>query len=394
MNYILVDTEIRNCLLPFTHTRPIADVICGIWSMRERWQQYLDKTCSTLTVEHLQELYPVRIEASNNVLINAAIFANKDLVESINELKEGQKIIYNQSLVAAHIRSNDAININTFSEVLKDYEELHFYSELYILENNWDIFKLNEKIIDADFEKRTYGRQSEPIPSWVTSINPERIFIEKNATLLPCILNASNGPIYIAAGAEIMEGCMVRGALALREHATLKMGAKIYGATTIGAHCKVGGEVNNSVFFAYSNKGHDGFIGNAVIGEWCNLGADTNCSNLKNNYDYIKIWSESQNKFIDTGLQFCGLMMGDHSKAGINTMFNTGTVVGVSCNVYGTPFPDKYIPSFTWGGTDNTEHYDFDKAMDTAARMMMRRNLILTEAHKKMFYTVFKKSKK
>ena len=203
----------------------------------------------------------------------------------------------------------------------------------------------------------TKGRISQTIPSFVTAISPENIFIEEGAILNPCILNASKGPIYIAENAEVMEGCMLRGPIALGKNAVLKMGAKVYGATTIGEGCKVGGEVSNVVFFANSNKGHDGFLGNAVIGEWCNLGADTNCSNLKNNYDTVKVWSEHENKLVSTGLQFCGLMMGDHSKSGINTMFNTGTVVGVSSNIFGSSFPDKFVPSFSWGAAEETTIY-------------------------------------
>jgi UDP-N-acetylglucosamine diphosphorylase/glucosamine-1-phosphate N-acetyltransferase len=240
-----------------------------------------------------------------------------------------------------------------------------------------------------DFALITDGRASKPHPGHITVSGGGHLFIEEGAKLYPgCIVNAQTGPVYIGRDAEVMEGAILRGPIAVCEHAVIKMGAKIYGATTIGPGCKVGGEINNAVFFANSNKAHDGFVGNAVIGEWCNLGADTNCSNLKNNYDEVKVWSEAEDKNVSTGLTFCGLLMADHSKCGINTMFNTGTVVGVSCNIFGGGFPDKYITSFSWGG-DGLTTYAFDKAMETANRMMGRRNKQLSKAEIEMYRHIF-----
>ncbi|RYZ22555.1 MAG: glucose-1-phosphate thymidylyltransferase, partial [Sphingobacteriales bacterium] len=246
--------------------------------------------------------------------------------------------------------------------------------------------------IKDDFALLTKGRQSQLLPGYVTALHTENIFIEPGAKVYPCIINAEKGPVYIGKDAEIMEGCIIRGPFALGEHAVLKMGAKVYGATTLGPGCKVGGEISNVVFFANSNKGHDGFLGNAVIGEWCNLGADTNCSNLKNNYDEVKIWDEHEQKSVKTGLQFCGLLMGDHSKCGINTMFNTGTVAGVSCNIYGAGFPEKFIPSFSWGGPEGMVTYALDKALATANRMMIRRDKELTPAEVKVLQHIFAKT--
>ena len=235
--------------------------------------------------------------------------------------------------------------------------------------------------MELDFELLTAGRESSPVDPTNTVIG-DRIFLEEGARATASILNTTTGPIYLAKDAEIMEGCVVRGGLALGEHSALKLGAKIYGATTLGPHCKVGGEVNNAVLIGYSNKGHDGFLGNSALGEWCNLGADTNNSNLKNNYDSVKAWSYVSKRFAPTGQQFCGLVMGDHSKSGINTMFNTGTVVGVSANIYGAGFPRNFIPSFTWGGPQGTMNYRLDKALDTADRMMKRRGLEVNEVER------------
>jgi UDP-N-acetylglucosamine diphosphorylase/glucosamine-1-phosphate N-acetyltransferase len=387
MDYILFDTQQRQQLLPFTHTRPIADIRCGIMTMRERWELLLQKETSTLTQNYLQEVFPLNLNELS-ILINASIFATSELVAAIQQLKIGEKLIQNQTLIAANIGSiNPKEKENAFILTI-DYKAITYPHNIESLDQVWDIFTKNERAIQYDFELLTQGKKSAIIPDLITTIAPQNIFIEEGAVIRPCILNAQTGPIYIGKNAEIMEGCMIRGPLALGENSVLKMGAKIYGATTIGPGCKVGGEVNNSVFFANSNKGHDGFIGNAVIGEWCNLGADTNCSNLKNNYDLVKIWSESEGKLIPTGLQFCGLIMGDHSKTAINTMFNTGTIVGVSANVFGNNFPPKFVPSFSWGMGEEMVAYDFDKAMETASRMMERRGIQLDEKQKKVYQYV------
>lgn len=388
MSYILFDTEVRNQLLPFTHTRPVADIRCGIMTMRERWELLLNEKTFTITTRHLQEVYPSD-EKGNGILINASIFATKQLVDAVRELKPGEQLISDNLFIAANCMDEEGISIENRINKTASYTKISFNETVFNLNRIWDIFTQNERAIKEDFVLLTAGKTSMTIPEFVTAIAPENIFIAEGAIVNPCIINASTGPVYIEKQAEIMEGCMLRGPVALGKNAVLKMGAKVYGATTIGEGCKVGGEVNNAVFFANSNKGHDGFLGNAVIGEWCNLGADTNCSNLKNNYDIVKVWDEYENKLINTGMQFCGMMMGDHSKSGINTMFNTGTVVGVSCNVFGSSFPDKFIPSFSWGAAGETLIYDFDKAMETAERMMERRGIKLTDAQRKMYQYIF-----
>ncbi len=389
MQVILFDSEVRNRLLPFTHTRPVADIRCGIMTMRERWELLTGEKTSSITEQHLQEVYPMEV-SEDNLLINGAVFADKYLLKSILQLATGEKLVQDGTILALR---TDAASLQG-ALLNKDFRELPYTGEIKALNNTWDIFSLNDFAIKHDFALLTENRKSQHIPEGVTVTGKENLFIEEGAVInAGVIINASTGPVYIGKDAEILEGCMLRGPIALCEHAVLKMGAKVYGATTIGAGCKVGGEISNVVFFANSNKGHDGYLGNAVIGEWCNLGADTNCSNLKNNYDEIKIWDEYSNKAIRTGLTFCGLLMGDHSKCGINTMFNTGTVVGVSANIFGAGFPEKFIPSFSWGGSEGMTTYSFDRAMETAERMMARRNKPLTEAERQLYAYIFEQTK-
>jgi len=389
MSYLLFDDVSRSRLLPFTHTRPVADIRCGILTMRERWEKCLHHSTSTLTQDYLQPLYPANEDANDNIYINGGVFANSALVNSIKQLEHGQALVKGDLVIAARISTNMG-NINTLLERLQQLPVIHFEGDVYSLKNVWDLFSYNDRAIKEDYTLLTAGRTSNPIPVGVWVSGKENLFIEPGAVINPgCIINANTGPVYIGKDAELLEGVLVRGPLAVCEHGVIKMGAKIYGATTIGPGCKVGGEINNTVFFANSNKGHDGYLGNAVIGEWCNLGADTNCSNLKNNYDEVKIWSEQENKLIPTGITFCGLLMGDHSKCGINTMFNTGTVVGVSCNIFGAGFPEKFVPSFSWGGSEGMATYAFDKAMETAARMMGRRGKKLSPLEIEVYRHIF-----
>ncbi len=388
MKYILFDDAARQNLLPFTHTRPVADIRCGILTMRQRWEIHLDASTSTLTENYLQSVFPLN-GGDDNLYINGSVFANKALAASINSLPQGQKLVKGDILIAARLVESN-LNISGFHSCISALPANDFNGDMYSLKNVWDIFSLNDLAIRDDFELITKGRISAPIPNEITVSGKEHLFIEEGSKIYAgCIINADAGPVYIGKNTEILEGAMMRGPLAVCEHGVIKMGAKIYGATTIGPGCKVGGEINNTVFFANSNKAHDGYLGNSVIGEWCNLGADTNCSNLKNNYDEIKIWSEYKGKLIPTGLIFCGLLMGDHSKCGINTMFNTGTVAGVSCNIFGAGFPEKFILSFSWGGSESMVTYQFDKAMETANRMMGRRGLQLSEQEKEMYRYIF-----
>ncbi len=382
MNYILFDGTVRNQLLPFTFTRPVADIRVGILTIREKWEMLLGSTTTTVTEDYLSEKYPF-LELEKNILINASFLPSENLVNIVKGLQENQAIFYNDEPIAFFSNEEQEIDFETF-EILQ-YE----YKDVLRIEYTWDIFSKNGEAINRDFEMLTKGRKSEPIPNDVFAKNAEHIFIEDGAKLTNCSLNAESGHIYIGKNAEVMEGSLVRGPFALCEESTLKLASKIYGATTVGPHSKVGGEVNNSVIFGYSNKGHDGFLGNSVLGEWCNLGADTNNSNLKNNYAEVKLWDYETEKFAATGLQFCGLMMGDHSKCGINTMFNTGTVVGVSANIFGSGFPRNFIPSFSWGGSGGMTTYKTDKAFEVAKVVMSRRQIEFTETDAKILQQIF-----
>jgi UDP-N-acetylglucosamine diphosphorylase/glucosamine-1-phosphate N-acetyltransferase len=387
MNYILFDGPVRMALLPFTFTRPVADIRIGILTIREKWEKYLGYTTTTITEEYLSEKYPM-VEMEENILINASFLPNEVLVEMIRSLEKNQAIFKGEEVIAFY--TND-----TQEEVDFDtYEIIDYAEEGLRIEHTWDIFAKNDVAIREDFELLTEGRTSQPIPKSVNVINPENIFIEKGAKLEFVTLNASTGPIYIGYNSEIMEGSVIRGPFALCEEAQVKLATKVYGATTVGPHCRIGGEVNNSVLFGYSNKGHDGFLGNSVLGEWCNIGADSNNSNLKNNYEAVRLWSYETEGFAKTGLQFCGLMMGDHSKCGINTMFNTGTVVGVSTNIFGSGFPRNFVPSFSWGGATGFTTYLTKKAFETARIAMSRRQVEFTEEDARILEHVFEETKK
>lgn len=371
MNYILFDGDVREALLPFTFTRPVADIRIGILTIREKWETYLRYTTTTLTEEYLSAKFPM-VEVENNVMINASYLPNRELVDLILDLEPMQAVVYQEDIIAFYTQeTQEEVDFN-------DYTLISYEGELVQVANKWDIFQKNDEALRADFALVTEDRISEPIPENVNVIAPENVFIEEGAKLAFVTLNASTGPIYIGKDTEIMEGSIIRGPFALCEGAQVKLGTKIYGATTVGPECRVGGEVNNSVMFGYSNKGHDGFLGNSVLGEWCNLGADTNNSNLKNNYAPVKLWNYETGDYENTGLQFCGLMMGDHSKSGINTMFNTGTVVGVSCSIFGGGFPKTFLPNFTWGGVESTDHYKVDKAIETMKIVMARRHIEFT----------------
>lgn len=387
MNYILFDGTVRNQLLPFTYTRPVADIRVGILTIREKWEKHLGYTTTTITEEYLSEKFPM-VELEQNILINASFLPTKELVAMIKNLSENQAILSNEEIVAFYTTdTQEEVDFDTYEIISLDFDCIR-------IENTWDIFSKNAAAIQADFGLLTENRVSQPIPEGVQCINKEQIFIEEGAEVLFSSLNASNGPIYIGKNAEIMEGCAVRGPFALCDNATLKMSAKIYGGTTIGPYSKIGGEVNNSVVFGYSNKGHDGFLGNSVLGEWCNLGADTNNSNLKNNYAEVRLWSYETERFAKTGLQFCGLMMGDHSKCGINTMFNTGTVVGVSANIFGSGFPRNFIPSYSWGGHSGFTSYLTKKAFEVAKVVMDRRGVSFTTQDEAILTHVFEITKK
>lgn len=381
MNYILFDGSARKQLLPFTFTRPVADLRIGILTIREKWEKVLGSATSTVTEDYLSHKWPM-VEMGENIMINASYMPTPEFLSQIENLEKNQAIFHSDDVVAFYALEDQEVNFEEFTQI--ELEGEPFY-----IAHTWDIFSKNGEALRADFELLTKDRRSQIIPPSNNVINPEDIFIEEGAKVEFATLNASSGPIYIGVNSEIMEGSLIRGPFALCDEAVVKMGAKIYGPTTVGSYCRVGGEINNSVMFSYSNKGHEGYLGNSVIGEWCNLGADTNNSNLKNNYAEVRLWDYETEGFARTGLQFCGLLMGDHSKCGINTMFNTGTVVGVSANIFGSGFPRNFIPSFSWGGSAGMTTFKTNKAFEVAQVVMGRRNIEFTEEDKAIMEQVF-----
>lgn len=389
MNYILFDNPKRNNLLPLTFVRPVADLRVGILTIREKWEIYLNSKTSTLTEDYLSEKYPL-LKGDVNILINGSVCPTKELVKQIQKLKPNNALVFGDYLIAINLHSDDIENLNNSEENIVD---IVTKSEHIKINELWDIFSKNGEAIQADFELITKGRKTAVLSKTNTVINPENVFIEEGVNAECCIINASAGPVYIGKNCELMEGSMIRGPFAICNDSVVKMGAKIYGPTTIGPFCKVGGEINNSVFIGYSNKAHDGFIGNSVIGEWCNIGADSNNSNLKNNYAEVKLWSYPEKKFINTGLQFCGLILGDHSKCGINTMFNTGTVVGVSANIFGHGFQRNFVASYSWGGSAGIVTFEIDKAIEIAEKAYERRNMVLSEVDKNILKAIYKRTR-
>ncbi|WP_299061601.1 GlmU family protein [uncultured Polaribacter sp.] len=386
MNYILFDSDARQSLLPFTYTRPVADIRIGILTIREKWEKHLGLTTTTITEEYLEEKFPM-VEMEKNILINASFCPTESLVEKIKNLSENEAIFKGDNVIAFY-------TTDTQEEVdFEQYTQIDFNEDVIHVKNTWDIFTFNGEAIKQDFKLITEGKTSAPIPEGVQVLNKDNIFIEEGAKVVFATLNASEGPIYIGKDALIMESSNIRGPFAMCNNAVVKMGAKIYKDTTIGPFSKIGGEVSNSVIFGYSSKGHDGYLGNSVLGEWCNLGADTNNSNLKNNYAEVKLWSYESGRFAKTGLQFCGLMMGDHSKCGINTMFNTGTVVGVSANLFGSGFPRNFVPSFSWGGAAGFTTFQMKKVYEVVTAVMKRRSLVFDEKDQKILDHIFEETK-
>ena len=355
MNYILFDGPYRDHLLPLTYTKPVADLRIGILTIREKWEKLLDTTTTTVTEDYLSGKFPM-VEMAENIMICGSVLPTGELVEAVRNLKAGEALYQGDELLAFYSREDEEVDPESGTRI-------EFEQKLIIIRHSWDLFRNNGEALESDFELLTHGRKSAPIPKGVHCINKERIFLEDGVEISYGVLNAKKGPIYIGPNAEVHEGSMIRGPFAMGEYSVVKMGAKVYGPTTLGPKSKIGGEVNNAILSGYCSKGHDGYLGNAVIGEWCNMGADSNNSNLKNTYAEVKMWDYAERRFVRTGLQFCGLIMGDHSKSAINTMFNTGTVVGVSANIYGANFPRNFVPSFSWGGALGFKTYTLSKAI-------------------------------
>jgi UDP-N-acetylglucosamine diphosphorylase/glucosamine-1-phosphate N-acetyltransferase len=368
---------------PLTLTRPLAEMRCGILTNTEKWQREGFHIAGYHTAAWLRGRFP---DSVSDLFINGRVHPDMGFAEAVQKLNPGDALVRGGLLLACKTQEKQH-----FHHELMELEGMNIieFSEAVFPEFLWDLFGKNDRYISNDFGRITGGRTSAPLSATNRVIGKHPVFLEPGARVEMAIFNTEAGPIYIGEDAEVMEMSVVRGPFAMLPHSTLKMGAKIYGATTLGPHCKAGGEINNSIMMGYSNKAHDGFLGNSVIGEWCNLGADTNNSNLKNNYGEVKIWSMEERKFIKTGLTFCGLIMGDHSKAGINTMFNTGTVVGVCANIFDSGFPPKFVRSFSWGGFDHSPRYELEKAFETARAMYARRGLEFGNEEQELLLSLF-----
>jgi UDP-N-acetylglucosamine diphosphorylase/glucosamine-1-phosphate N-acetyltransferase len=382
MNLILFDNPAdRIHLLPFTFTRPISTLRVGILTIREKWEAHLKLKASFLTDPYLQKRFPL-VAQQDNLFINAAWCPSADAANVVRQLQSGEMLVQNETVLAWR---SEEVRLPDPSFQSKIHQ-----AATTLINQVWKIFQENGQQIREDFQLLTSGRSSASIQDKYTIVyNEKNIFIEEGVQIRAAVLNAEDGPIYLGKNSVVQEGALIKGPFALCEGSHVNMGAKMRGDTTVGPFSKVGGEISNSVIFGYSNKAHDGFLGNSVIGEWCNLGADTNNSNLKNNYEPVKLWNYGKGGFVNTGLQFCGLIMGDHSKCGINTMFNTGTVVGVSANIFGDGFPRNFIPSFSWGGANGFITYQLNKAFETAERVMERRKIKLEEADREILKQVF-----
>ena len=377
MAIILFDDNAHQALLPLTFTRPVADLRIGILTIAEKWAKHLNTEYSFQTQPYLQAKFPQRI-GIDDLYINGAVCPDDNLLDAISNLKTGEALKQGELLIAAK------------APIESKFEKEIAYEPFFIsLRYPEDIFSKNDIELRKDFKLLTKGRTSAEISSTNTILGND-FFAEEGATAECSTFNTNTGPVYLGANSSVWEGNHIRGAFALCHNSQMKMGGKMYGATTIGPYSRVGGEINNSVIWGYSSKGHEGFLGNSVLGEWCNIGADSNNSNLKNNYSDIKLWDYTTQRFRKTGLQFCGLIMADHAKCGINTMFNTGTVVGVGANVFGSGYPRNFIPDFAWGGAQGFETYSLKKMFETEMLVYPRReNRVFDEVEQKIVEAVF-----
>ena len=385
MAIILFDGNAHQTLLPLTYTRPVADLRLGIMTIAQKWAKYLKQSYSFHTQAYLSVKFPTHIQPEN-IFINGGVCPDERLLEAIDKLSTGDALKYNGELIAIKLSESDA---KTFDPRKEFDHPIDYIGSPVVIKYPEDIFGNNDTELKKDFQLLTKGRSSASISSTNTIIGND-FFAEEGAVAECSSFNTTNGPIYLAGITEVWEGTHIRGSFALCNNSQVKMGTKIYGGTTVGPYCRVGGEINNSVIWGYSSKGHEGYLGNSVMGEWCNIGADSNNSNLKNNYADVKLWDYASQRFRATGLQFCGLIMGDHSKCAINTMFNTGTVVGVSVNIFGAGFPRNFIPDFSWGGAQGYETYSLKKAFETMEKVFARRDhRNFNDVERKILKTVF-----
>ena len=386
MTINLFDDKSWLSLRPLTFTRPVADLRIGILTIAEKWAKHLNASFGYQTQDYLSAKFAPE---HADLYINGAVCPNDDLIDSILNLKPHQGLYFEDLCIAIKLeQSSKSID---FGSVTVD--RINFDYPFVRIQFPEDIFKANNDELKADFALLTKGKISGKLSN-TNILLGENIFIEEGATAECSTFNSLQGPIYLGKNAQVWEGCNIRGSFALCENSQVKMGAKIYGQTTIGPYSRVGGEINNAVIWGYSSKGHEGYLGNSVMGQWCNIGADSNNSNLKNNYAEVKLWDYERERFRETGLQFCGLIMADHSKCAINTMFNTGTVAGVSANIFGAGFPRNFIPDFAWGGAQGFEVYSLDKMLATAAKVYERRNMELDQVEIGIITEIFERTKK
>jgi len=388
INYVLFDGVYHQKLKPLTLTRPVADLRVGIFKIHEKWEHLLGEKVGIRTKDYLGKSYN-SFNDNAGVGISGALIPNPELCDAINTLKEKTIMMKEGKVLAIKPLPLESSDVNN---ELEGYKIVQYTSEISMIEKPMDIFKLNGAQIEMDLKFYIKNKDLNTNLESGNLIIGDRVYIEHGAKVMGATLNSSDGPIYISKGAEVMEGSNLRGPLIIMENSVIKMGSKIYGSTTIGPFCKIGGELSNVVFQGYSNKAHDGFMGNSVIGYWCNFGADTNTSNLKNNYGIVKSWSYETASYESTETQYCGLIAGDHSKSSINTMFNTGSVLGAFVNVFDGGFPPKFIPSFSWGNKEKMKIYKFEKAMEVAENVMSRRGVALDEESIKIYKTISKQS--
>ncbi len=387
MKIIFSDAQFWENFLPLTFTKPVAEMRCGILTFSERWQKLLNiSEVSYITEDYLQDKFKT-YEKKEGLLLVPNFLPSENVLKQIKNLQKGEALVFKNEVLAARLDMSN-FSLNQIEKMTDIYEDLLFF------EKPTDLFSYNDKAIDFDFKILTEGKTSQKLSETNGFLgNKEDLFIEEGAQIEFATLNTKTGKIYIGKNAEVMEGSLLRGPIALCEGSKFNMGSKVYGATTVGPHSKVGGEVNNIVIFGFSNKGHEGFVGNSVIGEWCNIGADTNSSNLKNNYAEVKLWSYKTKRFENTGLQFCGLIMGDHSKTAINTQLNTGTVIGVGANIFKSGFPPNLIEHFSWGGMKGDEKFKLEKAYEVAEKAMARRKIPLSEDDKAILKNIYENNK-
>lgn len=385
---ILFDNEVRDRLLPLTYNRPVSELRVGMLTIKEKWEQWMGCKASYITQDYLAEKFPID-KSGTNLVINGSVLPSDQLCTLIRQMDFNQAYLKGEELIVAKLDAeqlNKLVNDEDISEIEgHDIENTSFLK----LDNLWDIVQLNEKALRSDFELMTRGKRSRLLSRTNQVLGGEQVFVEEGASVECSILNATSGPIYIGKNATILEGSILKGPIAVMDSALVKMGAKIYGATTIGPTCTVGGEIKNSVLFGYSNKAHDGYLGDSVIAEWCNLGAGTSNSNLKNNYSSVRLWNYAEEEFVSSGCQFVGLFMGDHSKCGIQTAFNTGTVVGVGANIFGTGLQPKHIPSFAWGGGQTFETHELAKAFETMELVMQRKNVAFSTEDRLIYLKIY-----